>query len=103
MCERDDVLRPPGACLVVPAILGVNLVASVDSSREPIPVTKWDLLENGCQMAIARLLDCMHLALRASGLWLRYATLQILPSGNLDSSHKWDLVQNRVEDPSVSN
>ena len=56
---------------------------------------------HGCQMAIARFLDCMCLALRASGLWLRYATLQnwipsfpwiapgwrawgqILPSGNL--------------------
>ena len=29
----------------------------------------------GCQMAIARFLDRMCLALRASGLWLRYATL----------------------------
>ena len=51
-------------------------------------------------MAIARFLDRLCLALRASGLWLRYATLQnlitslpwiapgwraqILPSGNLD-------------------
>ena len=34
----------------------------------------------GCQMAIARFLDHMCLALRASGLWLRYATLT---SGNL--------------------
>ncbi len=32
-------------------------------------------------MAIARFLDCMCLALRASGLWLRYATLQnLIPS-----------------------
>ncbi len=35
----------------------------------------------GCQMAIARFLDRMCLALRASGLWLRYATLQnLIPS-----------------------
>ena len=35
----------------------------------------------GCQMAIARFLDGMCLALRASGLWLRYATLQnLIPS-----------------------
>ena len=34
-----------------------------------------------CQMATARFLDCMYLALRASGLWLRYATLQnLIPS-----------------------
>ena len=62
---------------------------------------------HGCQMAIARFIDRMCLALWASGLWLRYATLQnlipsfpriapplpppwrnpkdqILPSGNLD-------------------
>ena len=31
----------------------------------------------GCQMAIARVLDRMCFALQASGLWLRYATLQI--------------------------
>ena len=30
-------------------------------------------LSRGCQMAIARFLDCMCLAVRASGLWLRYA------------------------------
>ena len=35
----------------------------------------------GCQMAIARFLDRMCMALRASGLWLRYATLQnLIPS-----------------------
>ena len=39
--------------------------------------------EHVCQMAVARFLDRMCLALRASGLWLRYATLQNLPSGNL--------------------
>ena len=33
---------------------------------------------NGCQMAIARFLDRTCLALRASELWLRYATLQNL-------------------------
>ena len=37
--------------------------------------------EHGCQMAIARFLHCMYLSLRASGLWLRYATLQnLIPS-----------------------
>ena len=36
---------------------------------------------HGCQMAIARSLDRMYLALRASGLWLRYARLQnLIPS-----------------------
>ena len=37
--------------------------------------------EHGCQMAIAKILDRMCLALRASGLWLRYAMLQnLIPS-----------------------
>ena len=37
--------------------------------------------DHGCQIALARFLDCMCLALRASGLWLRYATLQnLIPS-----------------------
>ena len=38
--------------------------------------------EHGCQMAIARFfLDRMCLALRASGLWLRYTALQnLIPS-----------------------
>ena len=39
------------------------------------------VLRHGCQMAMAGFLDCMCrmcLALRASGLWLRYATLQNL-------------------------
>ena len=36
---------------------------------------------HGCQMAIARFLDCMRLALRASGLWLCYAMLHnLIPS-----------------------
>ena len=36
---------------------------------------------HGCQMAIARFLDRMCLALWASGLWLRYAMLQnLIPS-----------------------
>ena len=36
---------------------------------------------HGCQMAIARFLYHMCLALRSSGLWLRYATLQnLIPS-----------------------
>ena len=37
--------------------------------------------KHGCQMAISRFLDCMCLALRASGLWLRSASLQnLIPS-----------------------
>ena len=36
---------------------------------------------HGCQIAIARFLDRMCLALRACGLWLRYAMLQnLIPS-----------------------
>ena len=41
------------------------------------------LSNHGCQMAVARFFDRMCFALRASGLWLRYATLQNLPSGYL--------------------
>ena len=38
-------------------------------------------VHHGCQMAIAGFLDRMCLALRASGLWLRYAALQnLIPS-----------------------
>ena len=33
---------------------------------------------HGCQMAIARFLDRICFALRASGLWLRYAALQYM-------------------------
>ena len=37
--------------------------------------------KHGCQMAIARFLDRMCLALWASGIWLQYATLQnLIPS-----------------------
>ena len=44
-----------------------------NSSLSPSP--------HGCQMAIARFLDRMCLALRATGLWLRNATLQnLIPS-----------------------
>ena len=42
-------------------------------------------LRHGCQMAIGGILDHMCLALRASGLWLRYATLQ-----NLSPSFHWN-------------
>ena len=41
-------------------------------------------IRHGCQMAKARFLDRMCLALQASGLWLRYATLQ-----NLIHSFPW--------------
>ena len=38
-------------------------------------------LSHSCQMAIVRFLDRVCLALRASGIWLRYATLQnLIPS-----------------------
>ena len=40
---------------------------------------------HGCQMAIARFLERMCLALRASGLWLRYAALQNFPFLSLPS------------------
>ena len=41
--------------------------------------------DNCCQMTIARFLDGMCLALRASGLWLRYASLQnLIPFLSLD-------------------
>ena len=46
----------------------VNGIGRVESS-----VT--DSFRHGCQMAIARFLDHMCLALRVSGLWLCYATL----------------------------
>ena len=40
-----------------------------------------DYARHGCQMATARFLYHMCLALGASGLWLRYATLQnLIPS-----------------------
>ena len=46
----------------------------------PRPFTRC-LPPHGCQMTIAIFLDCMCLALRASGLWFRYATLQnVIPS-----------------------
>ena len=39
------------------------------------------LPDHGCQVAIAKFLDCTCLALCASGLWLCYATLQnLIPS-----------------------
>ena len=55
---------------------GANLAGSSNSVFYPPPK-----FVQGCQMAIARFLDRMCLALRASGLWLRYATLQnLIPS-----------------------
>ena len=39
----------------------------------PLPIAR---LKHGCQMAIARFLDRICLALWASGLWLYYAALQ---------------------------
>ena len=80
--------------------------------------------KHGCQMAIARVLDHMCLALRDSGLWLLYATLlnlipsfpwmapprpppwrnprkggdQILPSGNLGTESNAVVVQTQGGD-----
>ena len=52
-------------------------LSSVASQRHPHGMH----CRHGCQMAIARFLDSMCLALRACGLWLRYATLQnLIPS-----------------------
>ena len=52
----------------------LHLVPGMASDSE----AEW---RHGCQMAIARFLDRMCLALRASGLWLRYAALQnLIPS-----------------------
>ena len=50
-------------------------------ARSSAPPISWS---HGCQMALARFLDRICLALLASGLWLRYATLQ-----NLISSFPW--------------
>ena len=46
--------------------------------RRPFIRRSLKVRPHGCQMAIARFIYCMCLALRASGLWLRYATLQSL-------------------------
>ena len=41
----------------------------------------WSPHPHGCQMAMARFLDCMPLVLRLERLWLRYAALQnLIPS-----------------------
>ena len=92
---------------------GKRATVNIPSSSSPIDGDVWHRCPrslHGCQMAIARILDHMCLALRASGLWLRHATLQnpipsfhglrraggwgrnlregrdqILPSGNLGS------------------
>ena len=39
---------------------------------------KWRICHHGCQMAIAKFSDCRPFGLE--GLWLRYTTLQNLPS-----------------------
>ena len=42
---------------------------------------KYHVIHHGCQMAIAKFLDRMCLALLASGLWLRFTTLKnLIPS-----------------------
>ena len=108
--EQDEAQRSTtGNCLNVPD--GYCAVLYDDENCAGwsfnVPTGTYDLpwrYRHGCQMAIAGLLDHMCLALRASGLWLRYATLQnwipsfpwiapggwrvwgrneLLPSGNL--------------------
>ena len=47
----------------------------------PCRFTLKSIFNQGCQMVIAGFLDRICLALRASGLWLRYAALQnLIPS-----------------------
>ena len=61
----------------VPVARARMLLAPAEDGRTNGP----DTLPHGCQMAIARFLDRMCLALWASRLWLRYATLQnLIPS-----------------------
>ena len=56
-----------------------DIIAVMDNGRSRMSYPP--LHRYGCQMAIASFLDRMCLALRASGLWLRYATLQnLIPS-----------------------
>ena len=51
----------------------------------PYNVVAFACIHHGCQMAIARFSNCTCLALRASRLWLRYATLQnLIPFLSLD-------------------
>ena len=86
--------------VIVTAIVGRSLVVVVPSVRNSslvvlpfflCPLPAQEEIENGakdihparhgCQMAIARFLDRMCMALRASGIWLRYAALQnVIPS-----------------------
>ena len=80
--EQDEAQRSTtGNCLNVPD--GYCAVLYDDENCAGwsfnVPTGTYDLpwrYRHGCQMAIAGLLDHMCLALRASGLWLRYATLQ---------------------------
>ena len=59
-------------------------MAGLCEEKIPIVIYCNKVTERGCQMATAELSDCMCLALWASELWLRYATLQ-----NLISSFPW--------------
>ena len=67
----------------------INLSGSLRSMKIPPAASAYNSPKksrstcgrHGCQIAIARFLDCMCLALWASGPWLRYATLQnLIPS-----------------------
>ena len=56
----------------------------LSSQTDTLRIVRYHSLQvshHGCQTAIAKFLDRMCLALLASGLWLRYATLQnMIPS-----------------------
>ena len=66
-----ELHAPPRVCHRVP-------LAIVQPSHRWGHLQQDSCINHGCRMAIARSLDPMCLALRASGLRLRYATLQKL-------------------------
>ena len=99
LCEPNGKLKYPGS----DSILGSRiLVPDADARTDLHALPKWVngpgakniipyatlaphssplIAMHGCQVTIARFLDRMCLALRAAGLWLRYATLQnLIPS-----------------------
>ena len=82
---RQDIQLPRGLCL---KFCGKSKYDIARNARllevSPYHISSGCDFTHGCQMAIAGFLDRMCLALRASGLWLRYATLQ-----NLILSFPW--------------
>ena len=72
---------------LLPSLQNPNTKIECRVSRS---VAEWPLwLRHGCQMAIARFLHLMYLALRASGLWLRYNVLQNLKGSNFANWQHW--------------